>query len=153
MNLIAVPESGERKRNLTTSGLGEKEPQKWNCGIAISQTDSQTVSDSQTANVSGSHCNAQEFWVFSGLLGIAISQQTAKQSQTAKLSNTGYLQLTVHSFRQRPEAVAVWSRGAMICSRAMILEAASWNIAASKITAGAKLDDCFLQRSVWLDSG
>ena len=27
VKLIAVPESGERKRNLTTSGLGEKEPQ------------------------------------------------------------------------------------------------------------------------------
>ena len=27
MNLIAVPESGERERNLTTSGLGEKEQQ------------------------------------------------------------------------------------------------------------------------------
>ena len=42
----------------------------------------------------------------------------------------------------------MWSRGIIICSRARILETASWNVAIPKIVAGAKLDDCFLQRSV-----
>ncbi len=68
-----------------------------------------------------------------GLLGIAISQI---DSQTFEHRLPQQLQ-------GLPEAVALWSRVTIICSRAMILEAASWN---------SCIRDCCWYQTWWLFS-